>query len=529
MRQMIRMFSLVITFAIGHLGVKAQTATLYHLGSFVGTYSTIQEAISKVTTSVFTPSVPFDSIVLSPHTFYEHDINVYSFGVIIKGESSNATRIDAEGKGRVFFSTFSPKLIIEDVIMENGFAAKTSVLSTGMGGGIYLSGSGSELTLRGYSQVRNCHAERNGGGVYCGMGLIKENVKFINNSADSAGGGLYGSINLITDSVEFVGNSATYGGALTVSNTYIRGNTKFYNNYASRTGGALSGNIKLVENAQIINNLAGLSGNAVGDWEFIGSTVGSGSVVELSKCYVYNPPPIGKKRSEIACHGFESSQTWFGDSDTTGLIETFYPPNIPNYVVADWSLNRGKALSSADTLFAVQAGFRLNTGAPLSAGSCRWLEGRFRATGGGAFLDSISKINTTDTVQSMYRSFMAPPLNKNIDFLAWVDADTFRITRLVWGRDTTTTKDTTTNIALEQLNQLKVLVYPIPPTSELHIADAPVGSKAQLYDIAGKLVLSHSIISNDAVLTVQNLPSGQYTLRVTTVNGAIATTKVTKE
>jgi len=521
MRQRICCLSLIFTFSILHLVVKAQTATLYRSGVFTGTYSTIQQAINAVPY----PSWAIDSIVLSPHTFYEHDLNIGHKSLIIKGESTNATKIDAEGKGRVFFSTSSPKLIIEDVIMENGYAAKTSVLSTGMGGGIYLSGSGSELILRGYSQVRNCHAERNGGGIWCLGGTLEGNVKISNNLADSMAGGFRGEF-YIKDSVEISYNRAIYGGGGYTTNRSIVGNVKFINNHASKKGGALVCYLPHAENVQFIGNTAGISGNTVADDSLAGISF---MYIYLLNCYVFNIDTTGIRKNEIDIFRVNSLGTWFGQSDTTNLIKAHFARGIPNYVVANWSLNRGKTLSSADTLFPVQAGFRLNTGAPLAAGSCRWLEGRFRATGGGAFIDSISSINSTDTVQSMYRSFLAPPLNKNIDFLAWVDADTFRTTRLVWGRDTTVKKDTTTHIALEQLNQMKVLVYPIPATNELHIAGAPIGSQAQLYDIAGKLLLSQTIAGDDTVLPLVHLPSGQYILHLKTKTGAVATTQVTRE
>lgn len=525
MRQRICCLSLIFTFSILHLVVKAQTATLYRSGVFTGTYSTIQQAINAVPY----PSWAIDSIVLSPHTFYEHDLNIGHKSLIIKGESTNATKIDAEGKGRVFFSTSSPKLIIEDVIMENGFAAKTSVLSTGMGGGIYLGGGSSELILRGYSQVRNCRAERNGGGIACFRGKLQDHVKITANVADSVGGGFYADVDL-HDSVEISYNKAVYGGGCYRIYNLANGNVLFLNNYASKTGGAIFFYAKDVRNARFLGNKAGKSGNALGDDSI--AVIGgwhTGSIFNATNCYFYNPDSNGKRNFEINAFRFISSQSWFGNSDTANIIKTSDSRLIYDYVVANWSLNRGKALSSADTLFPVQAGFRLNTGAPLAAGSCRWLQGRFRATGGGAFIDSISSINSTDTVQSMYRSFLAPPLNKNIDFLAWVDADTFRTTRLVWGRDTTVKKDTTTHIALEQLNQMKVLVYPIPATNELHIAGAPIGSQAQLYDIAGKLLLSQTIAGDDTVLPLVHLPSGQYILHLKTKTGAVATTQVTRE
>lgn len=507
----------------------AQTATLYHRGTYVGAYSTIKEAIANMK-GVVAP--PYDSIVLSPHTFYEHDILIGG-NIIFKGTSINASRIDAQGKGRIFTTKkgYGATLTFEDVVMENGY-------TTGNGGGIYFDDvSTSYLTLRGHTILRNCYAKGNGGGVYYVNKLnLQGNAKIINNKSDSMGGGVVAYTINCTDSPEIGYNSAKFAGAgWSVDYHTPITNLKVVGNHASDNGGAFSGVLTL-NNVIMKGNKAGKKFNSIGyfydEFGVPEKILSSTGVKMLSNSYIYNPDSNGKRNYEINGERLTSSGCWFGNSDTARVIQmnpAFRSSAIPNYVVAKWSLNRGKTLTAKDTIFPVQAGFRLNTGAALPAGSCRWLEGGFKATGGGAFIDSTSKINTTDTVQSYYRSFIAGPTSTSVDFLAWVDADTFKTTRIVWGRDTTTKKDTTTSIAIAQLNELQVFVYPNPAKDVLFISGSPMGSKARLYDALGKQVIYHPIISEVSAMPIHYLPAGTYFLRITATNGAVGTAKVLKE
>jgi hypothetical protein len=139
---------------------------------------------------------------------------------------------------------------------------------------------------------------------------------------------------------------------------------------------------------------------------------------------------------------------------------------------------------------------------------------------------SIAPINSKDTVESMFRSFIAPPISQPIDFLAYIDADTFRVTEVVWGRDTTKLGGIISN---EALGSLKVMVYPIPATTELHVSGAPIGSKARIFDMKGQQVYFGFISANDTSLPIGHLASGNYILRISTANGAVGVAKVQKE
>lgn len=415
----IRYIIIFLLFCLQTLSVIAQkSVTLYHLGSVVGTYATIKEAISNLR---YCASPPYDSIVLSPHIFYEHDIIARGGEFIIKGSSVNASRIDAEGKGRIFDFTGS-RVTIEDVTMENGY-------TMGNGGGIYYDNSSGFympiLTLRGNTILRNCYAKGNGGGIYYPMKLFMQgNAKVTNNRSDSMAGGI-AAFNLIcSGNPEISYNQAKYGGAGYINDYHVViNNLRILNNYASEYSGAFIG-LPTMNNVIIKDNKAGKGYNSTVFVYNIFETPGPtppGSFVLASNSYIYNPDSNGRRNYEIlgandplfyVYHPNPLLSNWYGNSDTTGVIEmdpSKRSSAIPNYVVAKWQLNRGKPLAPKDTLFPLQAGFRLNTGAALSPGACRWLSGHFKATGGGAFLDSMSSINSKDTVESYYRSFIAPP------------------------------------------------------------------------------------------------------------------------
>ena len=91
-------FILVLIFCYGLSRSSAQTASLYSAKRLVGVYSTIQAAVDA--------AMPYDSIVLSADTFYEHSINCNpgGFPIIYQGtiNKGNITTIDAK-KTQYFF------------------------------------------------------------------------------------------------------------------------------------------------------------------------------------------------------------------------------------------------------------------------------------------------------------------------------------------------------------------------------------------------------------------------------------------
>lgn len=534
-------YSLIILLTLlGFSTTQAQKkATLYRAGVVVGEYSTIQEAINNVTISY---TAPFDSIVLSPHTFYEHDIIIWGRKVIIKGSSKNGSRIDAEGKGRVFF--IAGFAILDDVIMENGF-------STSDGGGIfadlYTGGAvDNYIKLRGNSILRNCYSKRHGGGVFLSDKTLylEDNAQIINNRADSIGGGFW-TMRLSASGNPLVADNKARdggGGAIFASKYPTSASLSFadayglrvINNYASRYCGALAGDFRLGDNCQLLYNKAGKAFNAFGvslnnlEDEKIG-VFGTGNFVVNS--YIYNPDSSGRRNFETYIHG--SSGNWYGNTDTSNIIKAspIYKIVLYSYVVCDWSVNRGKVLGAADTVFPISAHFRLNNGKPLPKTGYTWLKGTFRASGGGSFLDSIvQKSSFSDTLMGWYKSFSSPtPSTRNIIFMAWVDADTFRTTQLVWSKvapaDTTGTSISSTT----QLNALKVQVYPMPAKVYLHISGAPVGTMARLYDMSGRMVQQELLLQSESQLHIAKLPVGHYILQLRTYDGAEANAKVLKE
>jgi hypothetical protein len=513
---------------------KGQTVTIYRGGVALSpTYSTVTAAVAA--------TINGDSLMLSGHTFYEQDILVKR-SIKMTGVP-NGTTIDAENKGRCLNVTGSG-IVIRDIVFQNGY-------SIAQGGAINVNSGTTQLL--GNTVIRNSYAKglmsgkylMGGGGICAGKLILRDKVLITNNKTEGYGGGVYART-FAYDSVTISYNTSGLhgGGALDLyafsSNVSIiynkaaefgggiigidSGNAYHGFNEAGKAGGAVYGVPSLV-GARLIGNKAP-KGAAVSTDTFI-------ITASIDRCYIYNLDGFGKRQNEFhAVHNstINSSQCWFGEGDTTGLFTKGIgcTLNIPSWVVPNWRLNRGKLPAKHDTLFPVQAALKYNTGAPLVAGSMPWLVGGFSASK-GMMSPAIAPINAKDTVQSMFRSFIAPPISQPIDFLAYIDADTFRVTEVVWGRDTTTKKDTTTSIALEQLNELKVFVYPNPAKDVLFISGSPMGSKARLYDAYGKQVFYHPIISEVSAMPIHFLPVGTYFLRITATNGAVGTAKVMKE
>jgi hypothetical protein len=514
---------------------KAQSVTIYRAGVALSpTYSTVTAAVAA--------TINGDSLMLSGHTFYEHNIQVKR-SIKMTGVP-NGTTIDAENKDRCLNVTGSG-IIIRDIIFQNGY-------STTNGGGILVNLGTTQLL--GNTIIRNSYSKGfkaglgflGGGGIACNSLVLKDKVVITNNKTDGDGGGFYATNVKVSDSVTISYNSAgRHGGGGTDLRTTSAGVSIIYNtaaefgggilsidsgcayhgyNVAGKLGGAVYGTPTLV-GARLIGNKAPKGAAASTDTFVI--------LASLDRCYIYNLDSFGKRQSELhAVHNstINSSQCWYGEGDTTGLFTKGIgcTLNIPSWVVPNWRLNRGKIPAKNDTLFPVQAALKYNTGAPLVAGSMPWLVGGFSASK-GMMSPAIAPINAKDTVQSMFQSFIAPPISQPIDFLAYIDADTFRVTEVVWGRDTTTKKDTTTSIALEQLNELKVFVYPNPAKDVLFISGSPMGSKARLYDALGRQVIYHPIISEVFAMPIHFLPAGTYFLRITATNGAVGSAKVLKE
>ncbi len=78
---------------------------------------------------------------------------------------------------------------------------------------------------------------------------------------------------------------------------------------------------------------------------------------------------------------------------------------------------------------------------------------------------------------------------------------------------------------------LELTAYPNPTTNflTLNVSNAELSTlNFQLYDISGKLVESRKIISSTETITMENLPTATYFLKVTNNNKEVKTFKIIK-
>jgi hypothetical protein len=232
---------------------------------------------------------------------------------------------------------------------------------------------------------------------------------------------------------------------------------------------------------------------------------------------------------------------WWGKSDTIGVMidkpkGTF---TINNWAKANWSIKNGIAVVKADTTFPVAAAIRYSSGSTFPTNSFAMLKGTFTVDT-GKFTPTVASINSSNVVSSSYKTFKdSSSKSANADIVAWIDADTFRKTQIIWSIDTLP------NVGgIMQRNSLpKVFVFPNPASDFINILGLETGTSIELYDLSGRLVKSEKLINgfgatlvsstyaqpDKAVLDVKNISTGTYLLKITSKEGAVGTAKVMKE
>lgn len=150
-------FVLIVFNILMFFSVFAQTAKVYRSGTLIGTYTMLADASAAA-------NMIGDSILLSAHKFKEHNVPMKG-GQIWQGSitATDTSTIDAESKGRVGFKPLGGSIgracVVRNIICENGTTVGSS---TKDGGGFYTLND--SLVLKGFSIIRNCFAERCGGG-----------------------------------------------------------------------------------------------------------------------------------------------------------------------------------------------------------------------------------------------------------------------------------------------------------------------------------------------------------------------------
>jgi hypothetical protein len=470
--------------------LQAQTAKVYRGGVLIGTYTSATAAASVAT-------IKGDSIVLSEHTFKEHDIPTFS-DQIWKGTMtvSDSTIIDAERLGRVITNIAVARgksLKFRDIILQNGIGD--------VGGGI--AANADSLILSGHTIIRNCHATKWAGAS--DIILMFDHSKLIGNSSDSFGGAACGVYAF--DSVEIAYNKSPRGGA--IGDIGDRGRlmatspgVRVHHNTATITAGGLTTcGVSRIAHCQFYGNQSPV-GPAV---------TKQCSLEEVKFCRFFNPKPDGKRQYEISITAgmLDITGSWFGQSDTVGLIQKLNLPLAEAYgkhAICKWIVNRSKPVTKADTLFPVDAVFTYVDGTPLPTGSLPWLQGVF-TTNKGSFVNPNPIIMPSDTLRGMYRAYTHLPGDtgsRSVSFVCSVDADTFRTTIPVWGKLT----------ASEVFEETEIKIYPNPTSDIVYISGLQRGLELQLEDISGKQLLRRKVQTETEQISLQSYPVGSYMIYI---------------
>lgn len=352
----------------------------------------------------------------------------------------------------------------------------------------------------------------------------------------------------------FEDNEADQGGAIYCEDSSIKlefNGTIFRGNKAKK-GGAIYTNGSLdIKNANFYDNIADTA-NSIYIHSKMGGT--AAPYINVENTRFYNPSKPANKQNHIFATYSPSTaiapviifnSNWWGKSDTIGVLRET-PKGLVAlgyWAVANWSIKNGLPVVKADTTFPVAAAIKYNHGLAFPANSFRVLQGTFTADT-GTFTPVTASINSSNVVSSTYKTFKdTSSKSATADIVAWIDADTFRQSQIVWSIDTL---NDASNIAETKLEQ--ILVYPNPASDVLNIQGAGLGSHIALYNMMGKALLDFEVSqpgnsfgftntgqamfvqkADKSVLSIGHLPKGQYLLQVTRPDGRKGIAKISKE
>lgn len=349
----------------------------------------------------------------------------------------------------------------------------------------------------------------------------------------------------------FEGNEADQGGAIYCEDSSIKlefNGTIFRGNKAKKGGAIYSRGSIDIKNANFENNIAD-TGTSI----YINTALDGGSTTPFISAtgtrFFNSTMPAIKQNHIYATYtpltaippSVSFDGNWWGKSDTVGVMidkpkGTF---TINNWAKANWSIKNGIAVVKSDTVFPVAAAIRYSSGSTFPANSFTMLKGTFTVDT-GKFTPTVANINSSNVVSSSYKTFKdSSSKSANADIVAWIDADTFRKTQIIWSIDTLPNVG-----SIAHKNSLpKVFVFPNPASDFINIQGLEIGTSIELYDFSGKLVKNEKLKNgfgatlvsstyaqpDKAVLDVKNLSTGTYLLKITSKEGAVGTAKVMKD
>jgi hypothetical protein len=340
-------------------------------------------------------------------------------------------------------------------------------------------------------------------------------IAYNESKAPPSSGHKYGTIG-VSDSLEITGSGIiiehnkthaeavinTYSPYLSLNNITIRHNTSLGQSAVINAHGA--GNKIEIRNCDIHHNIAKQPGGAT---IYDATPVEESESILIEDTRMYNPRTDDLPRVEIKnTPNLNTSRTWWGCSDTTGLIimhdATRLKPIINNYAVANWSVNKGLPVTT--TTFPIDAQLTKNDGSALYIKSFPSLVGEYFATS-GTFSSNPAPIDTRNLINSSYTKG-----STKVPVMVVVDADTF------------ITDSEGLSIANTQLKLEGLSLYPNPSTTgTVHIA----GLDAEEYQytiigIDGKVLHAFLPLPSNRTILLHHLPQGQYIIAITGAKGS---------
>ena len=357
---------------------------------------------------------------------------------------------------------------------------------------------GQGTVIKGNVEISNNTAGSNGAGIWNVDSLRIEgsSIQIKNNSAGNMGGGIYNKSysafttsngKLLINGTEFNGNKAAVGAGL-------------YNDYYTNT---------TIQNSQFINNQASGTNAA--------NAIQNNNKLSITNCRVYNPTTTAARQLEVQNNFvLNSSQCWWGESDTTGLIKhnsmsvgsSF---TLTNWVKANWSVNNGSPIGAA-TSYPISATFTLNTGAALPASSFAMLQGKFTAPS-GSFSPAIANNTAANKITSTYTR----PSSGTSILWAVVDADSF--------------KSNSDGLSVKKLyNAQKTLrLFPNPTKGIINIEGISQSSAAKLINLHGMLIQEWAVNPTNTSIDLSGIATGMYILQIINNTGQMEQYKVIKD
>ena len=247
---------------------------------------TIDNSSATAINDAVTAAGDGDTIVLSPGTYFEHNITISGKSLTIRSNTTNGgsaenTVIDAQSADRIFNVTDTSTLSLDNLGLQNGAVAGSGggairsqgdvaisastitgcsaesggainslgnltltsstisgcTSSNNMGGAVYTNGNTTLVS----STITGCRGAQYGGGIYAAYWAILRSSEISNCSAYSGGAVTAGGGGVILESSAISGCSAQSGGAIgTGGDVTMTGSSSIRNCSASVRGGGIN-------------------------------------------------------------------------------------------------------------------------------------------------------------------------------------------------------------------------------------------------------------------------------------------------